>query len=214
MRPKFVVGLLFTLCLALLCACGTTPSNAPEGSSAKEAAKAVASAVKPINIPEGTVISVSLGETLGSKTSHAGDKFTGTVAAPVEVDGKAVIPVGAAVSGTVTDAKAAGRFKGGALLALRLDSVTIKGREHAVKTSMVSEASKGKGKRSAAMIGGGAGGGAVIGALAGGGKGAAIGAAVGAAAGTAGAGLTGNRDITLPVETKLSFKLLEPLEVK
>jgi hypothetical protein len=63
------------------------------------------------------------------------------------------------------------------------------------------------------MIGGGAGVGALIGGLAGGGKGAAIGAAAGAGAGTAGAGLTGNRDITLPAETPLTFKLIEPLEI-
>lgn len=214
MRTRFVMGLVVAVSLGVLNSCGTTPSSAPEGSPAAEAVKAVAAVVKPVTIPEGTIISVSLGETLGSKTSHAGDKFTGTVAAPVEVDGKVVVPAGAEVSGTVTDAKAAGRFKGGAVLALRLDSVTIKGHEHAVQTAMFTQASKGKGKRSATMIGGGAGGGAIIGALAGGGKGAAIGAAVGAAAGTAGAGLTGNRDIILPVETKLSFKLLEPLQVK
>lgn len=214
MRTNFAVGFPFIASLALLAACGTTPSNAPEGSAPAQAAKAVASLAKPVTIPEGTIISVSLGETLGSKTSHAGDKFTATMAAPVEVDGKVIIPAGAAVSGTVTEAKAAGRFKGGAVLALRLDTVTVKGHEHSIKTALFTQASKGKGKRSAAMIGGGAGGGAIIGALAGGGKGAAIGAAVGAAAGTAGAGLTGNRDITLPVETKLSFKLLEPLEVK
>ena len=73
---------------------------------------------------------------------------------------------------------------------------------------------KGKGKRSAALIGGGAGAGAIIGALAGGGKGAAIGAAVGAGAGTAGAGLTGNQDINIPAESLLSFKLQSPVEVK
>jgi uncharacterized membrane protein YccC len=74
--------------------------------------------------------------------------------------------------------------------------------------------SKGKGKRTAVMVGGGAAGGAGIGALAGGGKGAGIGALIGAAAGVAGAGLTGNRDITLPAETALSFKLVQPLEIK
>ena len=64
------------------------------------------------------------------------------------------------------------------------------------------------------MIGGGAGAGAVIGALAGGGKGAAIGAAVGAGAGTAGTAFTGNKDIVLPTETIVNFRLLQPLEVK
>jgi hypothetical protein len=75
-------------------------------------------------------------------------------------------------------------------------------------------ASKGKGKRTAAMVGGGAGGGALIGGLAGGGKGAVIGGLIGAAAGTGGAGLTGNRDITLPAETALHFKLLAPVDIK
>jgi len=74
--------------------------------------------------------------------------------------------------------------------------------------------SKGKGKRTAAMVGGGAGGGALIGGLAGGGKGAVIGGLIGAAAGTGGAGLTGNRDITLPAETALDFKLARSVEIR
>ncbi|HEY2117140.1 MAG TPA: hypothetical protein VGJ51_18720, partial [Candidatus Angelobacter sp.] len=61
---------------------------------------------------------------------------------------------------------------------------------------------------------GGAGAGALIGALAGGGKGAAIGAISGAGAGTAGAAFTGNKEITLPAETALTFKLKQPIEVK
>ena len=56
--------------------------------------------------------------------------------------------------------------------------------------------------------------GALIGGLAGGGKGAAIGAAAGAGAGTAGTAFTGNKDIVLPAESLLSFKLTRPLEVK
>jgi len=56
--------------------------------------------------------------------------------------------------------------------------------------------------------------GALIGALAGGGKGAAIGAAAGAGAGTAGAAFTDNKDILLPAETVVSFRLLQPLQIK
>jgi hypothetical protein len=70
---------------------------------------------------------------------------------------------------------------------------------------------KGRGKRSAAMIGGGGGAGALIGGLAGGGKGAAIGAMAGAAAGTAGATMTGKRDVELPAESIVSFRLSKPL---
>jgi hypothetical protein len=161
-----------------------------------------------------TEITVVLDSTLGSKTSTPGQAFTATVQEPVEVEGKVAIPKGARATGTVKDAKAAGRFKGGAVLSLTLTSIEINGKEHQIQTSDATQVSKGKGKRTAAMVGGGAAGGAAIGAVAGGGKGAAIGALIGAAAGTGGAGLTGNRDITLPAETALSFKLLQPVEVK
>jgi len=46
-----------------------------------------------------------------------------------------------------------------------------------------------------------------------GGKGAAIGALVGGGAGTAGSAYTGNRDVVLPTESALTFKLEAPLEV-
>jgi hypothetical protein len=78
----------------------------------------------------------------------------------------------------------------------------------------VSRTQTGKGKRTAVLAGGGAGLGALIGGLAGGGKGAAIGALAGAGAGTGGAAFTGNKDIVLPAESVLSFKLEQPLEVK
>ncbi len=64
------------------------------------------------------------------------------------------------------------------------------------------------------MIGGGTGLGAIIGGIAGGGKGAAIGALAGAGAGTAGATMTGKRDISIPAETVLSFKLSQPLQLR
>ncbi|HUS20117.1 MAG TPA: hypothetical protein VMZ25_10745 [Terriglobales bacterium] len=168
---------------------------------------------KPITVPAGTVITVRLGEALGSRLSQTGQNFSATVAQPVAVDGKTVIPSGAAASGTVVDAKALGKFKGGAVLQIRLDSVTVGGKNYALQTASISRAIKGKGKRTTAMIGGGAGAGALIGALAGGGKGAAIGAAVGAGAGTAGAVYTGNKEIVLGAESAVSFKTLEPVEI-
>jgi hypothetical protein len=193
---------------------------APDASSAPSASEAAKTAVKkvlepkPLVVPADTVIAVVLDETISSKTNNSGDKFTATVESPVEVDGKVAIAKGARVEGVVNEAKAAGRFKGGAVLSLTLTSVTVNGKDHEIQTSSATTSSKGKGKRTAAMVGGGAAGGAAIGAVAGGGKGAAIGALIGAAAGTGGAGFTGNRDITLRAETALDFKLLQPVTIK
>jgi hypothetical protein len=165
-------------------------------------------------VPAGTVLTVRLGQAVGSKISTAGQAFTAALASPVAVEGKTAIPSGATASGTVVDAKPLGRFKGGAVLQLRLTSITVNGTEQSVSTSSLTRTESGKGKRTAIMAGGGAGLGALIGGLAGGGKGAAIGALAGGGAGTGGAAFTGNKDIVLPAESALSFKLEQPLEVK
>jgi len=63
------------------------------------------------------------------------------------------------------------------------------------------------------LIGGGAGVGAVIGGIAGGGVGALIGSSVGAGAGTAGAAFTGKKDIRVPAETTLTFRLTRAVTI-
>ena len=60
------------------------------------------------------------------------------------------------------------------------------------------------------MVGGGAALGTLIGAVAGGGKGAAIGAAVGAAGGAATQVLTRGKEVQIPAETVLTFRLDQP----
>lgn len=170
---------------------------------------------KPEVVPAGKAITVRLNQTVGSKASNPGESFTATVAEPVMgEDGKVLIPKGSTASGTVEDAQPLGHFKGGALLRISLNSVEIEGKKYKIETAAVTHTLKGKGKRTAEMVGGGAGLGALVGGLAGGGKGALIGVAAGAGAGTAGAGLTGNKEIVLPAESAVSFKLAQPLELK
>jgi len=203
-------------------AANNASSNSPNGSpnastnsnSSGKSAPREAVAPRPLVVPADTTIRIVLDEPLGSKTSSTGQNFSATVSAPVEIDGRIAIPKGARVTGVVREAKSAGRFKGGAVLSISLSSVTVGGSTYDLRTNSHTQTSTGKGKRTAAMIGGGGAAGALIGGLAGGGKGAAIGAAVGAGAGTGGAGLTGNREIVLPAETLLTFKLLDPVEIK
>lgn len=192
----------------------TAPPASDSAASAAAQQPAPPPPPKPLVVPAETVISVVLDQPVGSKISTPGQAFSATVQAPIEVDGRVAIPKGARASGIVKDAKPSGRFKGGAVLSLTLTSVTVKNEDYNIQTTAPSETSTGKGKRTAGLVGGGAGGGALIGGLAGGGKGALIGGLIGAAAGTGGAGLTGNRDITLAAETVLTFKLVEPLELK
>ncbi len=169
---------------------------------------------KPLIVPADTVLSVVLDQAVGSKISTPGQAFSATVQTPIQVDGTVAIPKGARASGIVKDAKPAGRFKGGAVLSLTLTSVSVRNQDYNIQPTAPSQTSTGKGKRTAGLVGGGTGGGALIGGLAGGGKGALIGGLIGAAAGTGGAGLTGNRDITLAAETPLTFKLVDPVEIK
>jgi hypothetical protein len=164
-------------------------------------------------IPAGTHIAVTTQQELGSKISQAGETFTATVAAPVRVDGETAIRAGARAFGTVVDAKPLGRFKGGAYLELRLDTVRADGRTYQIRSNALERTEKGKGKRTAGFIGGGAGLGAIIGGIAGGGKGALVGGLVGGGAGTAGAGLTGKHNIVIPAETTLTFRLRRAVEV-
>jgi hypothetical protein len=156
------------------------------------------------------VLHVRLVQPVGSKISEEGSRFDATLSSSVVVKGEKVIPAGTRAVGTVTEAHPSGRFKGGATLAVELNSIRLNGQIYPIRTSQFSSESKGKGKRTAGFIGGGGAGGALIGGLAGGGKGALIGGLIGAGAGTAGAA-TGNRDITLRSESPLSFRLSSSL---
>ena len=225
MRSRMALAAVF-LAAALLIACnkpqpateseGPSTSSQPANTAGQPAPKLQrrAERAERVVIPAGTVLTVRLGQAVGSKISNSGDSFAAALAQPVVVGGATVIPSGADAEGTVVQAAPLGRFKGGAVLSLALTSVTVNGTPHQVQTAAVSRTEKGKGKRSAVMIGGGAGLGALIGGLTGGGKGAAIGAAAGAGAGTAGTAFTGNKNIVLPAESTLSFQLTQPLELR
>jgi hypothetical protein len=168
----------------------------------------------PVEVAAGTELSVALNSALATDVNKSGEEFSATVSEPVVVNSKTVIPRGAKVKGTIVEAVESGRLKGVAVLRLALSALEVDGKSYDIKTANVSRRGDSHTKRNTAMIGGGAGAGAVIGAIAGGGKGAAIGAAVGAGAGTAGAAATGKKDVKIPAETPLKFKLSEPVTVQ
>lgn len=168
----------------------------------------------PLVVPAGTSLVVRMGNTIDTKTANTGDSFTGTLAQSIAVDGAVAIPSGAGVAGTVVDSKSPGRFKGEGTLSVALTSINVHGVPTSIQSSTYTQTVKGKGKRTAVMAGGGTGAGALIGGLAGGGKGALIGGLVGAGAGTAGAAFTGNKDLQIPAESVVTFKLGNSITVK
>jgi len=180
----------------------------------QQAANAPAPAPALPEVPEGTVLSIRMSQTINVKHAQAGQPFTGTIVNPVMVDGNTVIPSGASAEGVVVQAHKRGHFKGASYLQLTLTGLNIHGQHYRIDTSSVTQGKKGKGKRSAAFIGGGTGLGMLIGGVATGGVGLLIGGLAGAGAGTGVAAFTGNKDVTIPAESVVNFKLAAPIHLR
>jgi hypothetical protein len=184
---------------------GAAPSSA-----AAEAEPTAPPPPQKLTAPVGTAVTVTITERLSASHNEVGDRFTGVLAEPVRTSGGGTIfSRGTRVTGTVVAAKGRGRFKGAGALGIELTSIA----GTPVSVSEYEKQQAGKGKRSAGFIGGGAGGGALIGGLAGGGKGALIGGLLGAGAGTAGAAFTGNKDVVIPSESRVTFRLKAPVTI-
>jgi BON domain len=163
-----------------------------------------------VTIPASTVVTI---RTIDTTTSRTGQIFNASIDTPVVADDRVVVPKGANATLKLVNASSAGKYKGTSELTVSLDSFTYQGKTYMVSTSDVQEKGGSRGKRSAAVIGGGAVLGALIGGLAGGGKGAAIGAAAGGGGGAAVQGLTKGQQIKIPAETRLDFTLHDPVDV-
>ena len=168
-----------------------------------------------VSVPAGTTLTVRVDQRISVKHSSPGETFTGETVIPVLGDDNTVlVPKGSPVTGVVDVAYHRGRIKGRSELELRLTSLTLNGTKYQLNTRDLEETKKGKGKRSAAMIGGGSGAGMLVGGLATGGVGLVVGGLVGGGAGTATAALTGNRDIVIPAESIVHFTMASDLLVQ
>ncbi len=166
-----------------------------------------------ITIPPGKQIVVRLIDPVNSEIDHLGQTYRVSLDEPVLVDGQTVIPRGSDAVAFLIDAEHSGKIQGRTSLTLDLKTITVNGRQYDVTTTGVSQASQGRGERSAKVIGGTTALGAIIGAIAGGGKGAAIGAGSGAAAGTAAQVMTSGQKVKIPSETRLTFTLQNPMNL-
>jgi hypothetical protein len=167
-------------------------------------------------IPSGAQISVRTDEGINSENAVEGRTFPASIAQDVmDQNGNVVIPRGSPAQLVVRRVTQGGTLTSGDLV-LDLDSVRVNGRRYVVNTEDVAAGNTGigKNKRTAEYVGGGAVLGTLLGALAGGGKGAAIGAVAGAAAGGGAQVLTKGKEIRVPAETVLNFRLEQPLHLR
>jgi hypothetical protein len=164
-------------------------------------------------IPSGTQVTVRINETLDTRVTNTGDKFTAVLVTPIRTSSGVAVPAGTPFTGRVAISDPSGRLKGRAVLLLTLDSFQYDGNIYPVTTANQGNVSKSHKGRNRALIGGGAGVGAVVGAVTGGVGGAAVGALVGGGGGTAAAALTGKKQIAIPAESVMTFELMSPVMI-
>lgn len=161
-------------------------------------------------IASGTEITVHTDERIDLAKWDRGRIYPALVDRAVRAtDGDLVIPRGSPAELIV-------REIGEHEFALDLESVSVNGRRYVVNAlgeavNSHERAGVGENGRTGKFVGGGALFGTIIGAIAGGGKGAAIGAVAGAASGAGAQMATRGREIHVPAEALLTFRLEQPL---
>lgn len=183
-------------------AAASVPSNASE---------------KPEVIPDGTELVVRVNEAIDSKLAKENQTFSGQLDQDVRGASEAVmVPKGTPVELVIRKISAGG-MTGSPEMVLDVQAITVANHRYVVSTSDLgqkSETGLGMNKRTAEMVGGGAALGTIIGAVAGGGKGAAIGALAGTAGGAGVQVLLKGKEVRVPAETILKFKLDQPVSLQ
>jgi hypothetical protein len=182
---------------------------------ATPAALPVMAKFREFTLAAGTNLAVRLDSAVSSESSRVEDRIEATLNDALVVDGTEIFPAGSLVTGEVAAIESAGKVKGRSSLALRFNSISVRGRDErypiAARVSMIGPATKGE---DAAKIGIPAAGGAIIGGLLGGKKGAAIGTAVGGGAGAAVVLSTPGQEVRLPSGTALLLRLDDAVDVR
>jgi hypothetical protein len=164
-----------------------------------------------ITIPADTSLTITLVTPIASDTSKVEDQVRGTLAKPLVLSGKTVVPTGAEVVGSILEAERSGRVKGRASIAFQFERLVVRGESHAIRTVRIAREAAADRKGDVKKGGIGAGVGAVIGGIAGGGKGAAIGGVIG---GTGAVVATRGKEVRLPAGSTVTTRLRGPLTMQ
>ncbi len=191
----------------------------PDEAAMADDGEVVPAAVAPapphvVTLKQGTMLRVRIGETIAASARQPGDEFLATLEEPLVIDGFIIADRGAHVQGRIVEAQPAGKVKGVSRLGLELASIhTTDNQWVKIRTEEYVQEGKTAKKRDLAEVIGGSGLGALIGAAAGGGPGAAIGAATGGMAGGAVVLSQRGPDATVPVETRITFRVAQPVHI-
>jgi len=168
-------------------------------------------------IPAGTSLQIRTDEDIQADSQSVGQTYQAEIAQDVvDQNGRVIIPKGSPARMTVGNVNSGTMGVGNNQVALALQSVSINGRDYMLQTNTQSAAGDrgiGKNKRTAEYVGGGAVLGTVIGAVAGGAKGAVLGAILGGAAGGGAQVLTRGKEVKVPAESVLTFRLDQPVQL-
>ena len=204
MTPRHVQKLIFTslltLLIPILAAAHTKPGlkkSAPKPKSS-------------VLVPVGTNLKIRLNDTLSSKESRAGDKFTATAMDPVRFNE-------ATVHGHIRSIVKSGSVQGRTTMNLAFDSIDLTDERHGVLHGYITKVydtnartdeeggvqSESRGNQTLKRSGIGATAGAIIGGIAGGGKGAAIGLILGGAGGAGSLAIKGHKELRIESGTEM-----------
>ena len=163
-------------------------------------------------VPVGTNLKIRLNDTLSSKDSRVGDRFSATVIDPVRFNE-------GTVHGHIKSILKSGKVQGRTTMNLAFDSIDLPGdpAKHGVLHGYVTRIygtnaktdeeggvqSESRGKQTLKRSGIGATAGAIIGGIAGGGKGAAIGLILGGAGGAGSLAINGHKELKIESGTEM-----------
>jgi hypothetical protein len=166
-------------------------------------------------VPVGTDLKVRINDTLSSKDSRIGDRFTATVIDPSRFDE-------ARLSGHISSIQKSGKIKGRTSMNLAFDSIEMSDGRRGVLHGYVTRVygddsgkadneggveSGSRTKQTVKRAGIGATVGAIVGGIAGGGKGAAIGLIIGGAGGAGSLAINGSKELKIESGTEMLVRV-------
>src|SRR5271157_926801 len=136
-NPFLIPAFTLILCVSSV-SCSKSPqaSQDPNSTGDKPGVfSRIFNSTTPVTVQEGTDLTVVLDQTISTARNRSGESFRATVADPVVIDGKTVIPKDSLVMGHIVESVPSGRLKGVAKLGLTLESIEINGKSYDIATA-------------------------------------------------------------------------------